>query len=141
MDPNAIELVRSTYAAAASHSDRVSQVFYERLFGLDPAVRAMFPDDMNAQRQKLMDELTLIVESLGNVHALVARTTDLGARHAGYGVEAHHYELVLDALIHALCVCVPDVMDAAAIAAWRRAYHLIAETMLHGALHGPSGSA
>jgi nitric oxide dioxygenase len=108
------------------------------LFQLDPTVRAMFPADLTAQRQKLIDELDAIVASLGRLHELVARTTDLGNRHAGYGVEPHHYDLVLDALLYALTACIPQAMTPAATLAWRRAYHLIAETMMHGAAHGPT---
>jgi hemoglobin-like flavoprotein len=40
--------------------------------------------------------------------------------------------------LHAMTSCAPDAMTPDAIAAWRRAYHLIAETMMHGATHGPS---
>ena len=52
--------------------------------------------------------------------------------------EPHHYDLVLDALLHAMTSCAPYAVTPDAIAAWRRAYHLIAETMMHGATHGPS---
>lgn len=138
MDAASIALVESTFAAVMPHTDQLSRTFYERLFQLDPTVRTMFPADLTAQRQKLIDELEAIVASLGRLHELVARTTDLGSRHAGYGVEPHHYELVLDALLYALSASIPQAMTPAATLAWRRAYHLIAETMMHGAAHGPS---
>jgi hemoglobin-like flavoprotein len=95
----------------------------------------MFPADLDAQRQKLVDELVIIVDSLGRIGPLVARTTELGRRHAGYGVEPHHYELVLEALLAALTACAPALMTEEAVVAWRRAYHLVAETMLYGAAH------
>ena len=138
MDAASIALVESTFTAVRPLSDQLTRLFYERLFQLDPTVRTMFPADLALQRQKLIDELEAIVDSLGRLHELVARTTDLGSRHAGYGVEPHHYDLVLDALMYALSTCIPQAMTPAAALAWRRAYHLIAETMLHGAAHGPS---
>jgi hemoglobin-like flavoprotein len=138
MDETGIAIVKSTFQAASPMADLLSRVFYDRLFELDPSLRTMFPADLGAQRQKLMDELVAIVDSLDRLHELVARTTDLGSRHAGYGVEPRHYDLVLDALLHALSTCVPDAMTPTAVVAWRRAYHLIAETMMHGAAHGPS---
>jgi len=140
MDAASIALVESTFTAVKPLSDQLSRLFYERLFELDPMVRTMFPADLAGQRQKLIDELDAIVTSLGRLHELVARTTDLGSRHAGYGVEPHHYELVLDALMYALTGCIPQAMTPAATLAWRRAYHLISETMMHGAAHGPSAS-
>ena len=138
MDLDQINRVQSTFAKVSGDpevTDAFSKAFYEHLFSLDPTVRAMFPDDMTAQRQKLMDELTMIVESLGRLGALVARTTDLGRRHAGYGVEPHHYDLVLEALVHALVTTLPDAVTDDVALAWRRAYHLVAETMLYGAAH------
>lgn len=138
MDAASIALVESTFTAAKPLTDQLSRLFYERLFQLDPMVRTMFPADLAAQRQKLIDELDAIVSSLGRLHELVARTTDLGHRHAGYGVEPHHYELVLDSLMYALSTCIPQAMTPAATLAWRRAYHLIAETMMYGAAHGPT---
>ncbi|MCU1395916.1 MAG: Hemoglobin-like protein [Ilumatobacteraceae bacterium] len=137
MDAASIALVQSTFAAVAPMADRFSTVFYDELFVLDPSLRSMFSTDLVAQRQKLVDELVAIVETLGRLPGLVARTTALGSRHRDYGVEPHHYDLVLDALVHAFGVCIPAQMTDEAVVAWRRAYHLVAETMLYGAAHGP----
>ncbi len=138
MDAAGIALVQSTFQAVAPSADRLSRLFYDRLFELDWSLRSMFPEDLVGQRQKLIDELIAIVDCIGRIHELVARTTDLGSRHAEYGVEPQHYDLVLDALLYAMTTCAPEAMTPDAIAAWRRAYHLIAETMMHGATHGPS---
>lgn len=138
MDAQSIALVQSTFAAVVPVADRFSEQFYAHLFTADPALRSMFATDLTSQRQKLVDELVAIVETLGRLPTLVARTTELGRRHAGYGVEPHHYDLVLDAIVHAFTVCIPDQMTAEAVRAWRRAYHLVAETMMYGAAHGPA---
>ncbi len=138
MDAASIALVQSTFQTVAPSADRLARLFYDRLFELDWSLHSMFPEDLVSQREKLIDELIAIVDCIGRIREFVARTTDLGSRHAGYGVEPHHYDLVLDALLHAMTSCAPDAMTPDAIAAWRRAYHLIAETMMHGATHGPS---
>lgn len=98
----------------------------------------MFPDDLVAQRQKFVDELVAIVETLGQLSPLLIRTTELGRRHAEYGVEPLHYDPVLDAMMHAFGVCIPHEMTPDAVQAWRRAYYLVAETMMYGAVHGPA---
>ena len=41
-------------------ADTYALLFYERFFALEPEVRPLFPDDMAAQRQKLMETLALI---------------------------------------------------------------------------------
>ena len=72
----------------------------------------MFPEDMVAQRQKLLDELAAIVAAVSDLDALVARTAPLGARHVEYGVEPDHYELVGEALQAALADVLGDGWDA-----------------------------
>ena len=138
MDAHSIALVQSTFASIVPVTDRFSDEFYAHLFAAEPALRALFATDLTAQRQKLVDELAVVVDMLGRLPALVARTTDLGRRHAVYGVEPHHYDLVLDAVVHAFTVCIPDEMTPDAVQAWRRAYHLVAETMMYGAARGPA---
>lgn len=135
MDITEIDLVRSTFAAVVPTADAFSTTFYKHLFELEPDLRAMFPDDLVAQRNKLIDELLMIVDCLGRLPALAARTTELGRRHVDYGVEPHHYDLVLDALLFALDEQLAEAMTPEATKAWRHAYHLIAETMLYGAHH------
>ena len=56
----------------------------------------------------------------------------LGARHADYGVKAHHYELVREALLDALADVLDDTWDSQARDAWGKAYDLVAETMMQG---------
>jgi nitric oxide dioxygenase len=134
MDPQQIELVQSTFHSLDA-SDDFTVAFYDQLFALDGSLRDMFPADMAAQRQKLFDELHHIVDSLGNLTDLVARTTELGRSHVDHGVQPHHYDLVLDALLHAMARSLGDQLTEAGVVAWRRAYHLVAETMLYGATH------
>ncbi|MCU1397769.1 MAG: hemoglobin-like protein (Hmp) [Acidimicrobiales bacterium] len=136
MDNHNIALVQATFHAVVPVADEFSAAFYAHLFELDPSLRWMFSDDLTLQRMKLVDELTAIVETVGRLPVLVARTTELGRRHVDYGVEPHHYDLVLDALMHAFGVCIPDRMTPEAVVSWRRAYNLVAETMLYGAAHG-----
>ncbi|MCU1364846.1 MAG: Hemoglobin-like protein [Ilumatobacteraceae bacterium] len=136
MDNHNIALVQATFHAVAPMADEFSAAFYAHLFELDPSLRSMFPSDLTGQRRKLVDELAAIVDTIGRLPVLVARTTELGRRHVDYGVEPHHYDLVLDALMHAFGVCIPERMTPEVVVSWRRAYNLVAETMLYGAAHG-----
>jgi hemoglobin-like flavoprotein len=139
VDANEIALVESTFAAAAPKSDRLSTAFFEHLFAPDPTVRSMFADDLLAHRTELLDELAVIVDSLRHVPVLVERATEFGRRHVVDGVGSQHYELVLDALLQALSVCIPGEMSDDAVMAWRKAYRIVAETMRNGARHaGPA---
>ena len=76
----------------------LSQLFYGRLFQLDPSVRPMFRGDMRAQGRKLMDMLAVLVEGLDHPEQHLPLLRALGQRHAGYGVKPEHYEMVRAAL-------------------------------------------
>ena len=54
MTETQIELVQSTWSKVAPISDKAADIFYDKLFALDPSLREMFPKDMKEQKQKLM---------------------------------------------------------------------------------------
>ena len=141
MKPEQIDLVKNSFAAISSQADELSSRFYERLFTDAPDVRAMFPTSMAEQRGKLIDELTVIVDSLDHLSDLVARTTDLGRRHVEYGTTPHHYQLVREAMLGAIADVRDDQLTEPERAAWAAAYDLVAETMMYGASHGPTTAA
>jgi nitric oxide dioxygenase len=137
--PDELRRVQRTFELAAADADRLATAFYDHLWGLAPEVRAMFPDDMAAQRQKLLDELAAIVAAVSDLDALVARTAPLGARHVEYGVEPDHYELVGEALVAALADVLGVRWDDETESAWRDAYDLVAETMLRASYTSGQG--
>lgn len=133
MDRHQISLVRASFTAVMAVADDFSAAFYSHLFDLDPSLRAMFADDLTGQRQKLVDELEHIVGALDRLPPFMERATQLGRRHVEYGVLPHHYDLVLDATLHALRIVLGDGLTDDDEVAWRRAYNLAAAVMLQGA--------
>jgi hemoglobin-like flavoprotein len=107
--------------------------FYEDLFDRDPTLRPLFTTDMAVQRTRFTEKLTEIVWAISDLDALLAHTRALGARHAGYGVRAAHYDTVGAVLLDALAGVLGDAFDPATREAWAMAYSLVAETMLEGA--------
>ena len=97
-----VALVRDSFETVQTLGDAVADLFYGRLFDIAPQVRSLFPDDMTAQKRKLVAMLALAVSNLDKPEALVATVRDLGDRHAGYGALQAHYEPVGAALIWTL---------------------------------------
>lgn len=131
MTPDQIETVHRVIAMIDEHPEFATR-FYGRLFDVAPATTAMF-GDLDAQQQKLTDELTSMVELLGDLGALDERAQALGARHRGYGVKSAHYRVARTTMIDTLREVVgpefgPDEEDA-----WSRATSLITELMQSGA--------
>jgi hemoglobin-like flavoprotein len=128
-----IALVQNSFAVVAPIADDAAVLFYRRLFEIDPTLQAMFRGDMAEQRRKLMQMLSASVKGLNHIERLIPAVEDLGRKHAGYGVEEHHYDTVGNALLWTLekglgTAFTPDVRDA-----WATVYGLLASTMARAA--------
>jgi hemoglobin-like flavoprotein len=91
-------------AGAGLHglSQRAAELFYGRLFELDPDLRALFKGDMQEQGKKLMRMISTAVATLERLEAIVPAVQQLGVRHVGYGVRHEHYDTVGAALLWSL---------------------------------------
>ena len=122
-------LVQDSFAAIVSIADDAAVLFYQRLFEIDPSLRAMFPADMFEQRKKLIQMLAAAVKGLDHLDRLVPALEDLGRRHAGYGVLDAHYDTVGAALLWTLGAGLGDAFTPEVKEAWTTVYGLIASTM------------
>jgi hemoglobin-like flavoprotein len=135
MTPDDISLIRTDVALL--DADAFSQDFYATLFELQPNTRPMFPDSMDAQRKKLMSELTVMIqlgttEGAGNLDDFVSRAHRLGNGHHNYGVTGEHYTMVGIALVEALRRAI-STWDDEHEHAWQTLYATVAATMREGA--------
>ncbi|HWJ63792.1 MAG TPA: globin domain-containing protein [Acidimicrobiales bacterium] len=128
MTPEQIRLVEAVIAQIGEHPEYAGR-FYERLFAAAPQTAGMFPD-VQAQQQKLTDELTAMVALLNDLGSLEERAQELGARHRGYGVRAGHYRLAREAMADTLRDVLGDEFGPDQEAAWNRATSLITELMM-----------
>src|SRR4051794_31244169 len=93
-----IELIQGSFTQLAPRTERVAELFYGRLFELDPDLRQLFSTDLRLQGRKLIQTLAVVVISLDHFERMVPVLQDLGRRHVDYGVLPRHYALVADAL-------------------------------------------
>ena len=129
MTPEQVALVQGTWKKVLPISDTAAELFYGRLFSLDPSLKPLFKGDMKKQGRLLMTMLGTAVNGLGRLDAIVPAVQDLGRRHVKYGVKAQHYDTVGTALIWTLQqglgdVFTPDVRDS-----WLAAYTALSSTM------------
>ena len=129
MTPEQIALVQATFVQIAPKADTLADLFYERLFTSDPALRPLFMGDMGEQRHKLMTVLTVVVPGLDHLDQLLPAIEALGRRHATYGVRNVHYATFCDALLWTLGQVLGDEFTPAARTAWTIAYATLAGVM------------
>lgn len=134
MTPDDVTLIRSSWAAVEPIADTAASLFYGRLFELDPAIERLFRrTDMAAQRQTLMQTLTVVVKSLDRLDQIVPAVQALGRRHAGYGVRESHYATVGAALLWTLEQGLGEAFTPAVRDAWAMAYGTLASVMIDAA--------
>lgn len=131
MTPNQISLVQKSFDIVPT--EIAADLFYARLFELDPSLRPLFKGDMKAQGRKLMDMIAVAVRGLSNLDRIVPAVQDLGVRHAGYGVTPDHYETVGSALLWTLEKGLGEQFTDEVREAWTNAYVLLSSTMIDAA--------
>ena len=133
MNPRQISLVQESWKAVQPIVDAAAALFYARLFELEPSVQRLFQGDMNEQGRKLMSMITVAVNALSRLEAIMPAVQALGRRHAGYGVEERHYAVVEEALIWTLRQGLDVRFTQEIEQAWRAAYGVLAATMKQAA--------
>jgi hemoglobin-like flavoprotein len=134
MTPNEVGLIKASWAAVEPIADTAAELFYGRLFELDPTLQRLFRrTDMAAQRKVLMQTLAVVVKSLDKLDQIVPAVQALGRRHAGYGVRAAHYDTVGAALLWTLEQGLGDGFSPEVRDAWTQAYGTLASVMIDAA--------
>ena len=133
MTPAQIEAVKNSWAKVVPIADQASILFYDKLFALDPSLRALFKPDMTEQRKLLMTMLGTAVDGLDRLDTIVPAIQALGRRHKNYGVTQANYGTVGEALLWTLEQGLGDAFTAEVKEAWSTAYTMLAETMRRSA--------
>lgn len=137
MEQTTITLVQESFEKVKPIAGPAAEIFYSKLFELDPALKPLFPTDkegaMIEQGNKLMTMLGAAVAGLSNLDALIPVLKNLGVRHVDYGVKQSHYETVGAALLGTLDAGLgadftPEVKDA-----WTSVYGTMSSVMIGAA--------
>ena len=130
MNSTQVKLVQESFAKVAPISEQAAVIFYDRLFEVAPAVRAMFPDDMTEQRRKLMGVLAAVVNGLSNLESILPAASALAKRHVGYGAKPEHYPVVGSTLLWTLEKGLGNAWTPDVVAAWTVAYGTLSGYMI-----------
>ena len=129
MTPDQIQLVQGSWSKVVPISDTAAELFYGRLFDLDPALRPLFKGDMKQQGKLLMTMIGTAVNGLSQLNNIVPAVQDLGRRHVKYGVKDQHYDTVATALVWTLEQGLGDAFTPDVKQSWVAAYTILSSTM------------
>ena len=138
MTPENVSLVQETWAAVEPIADQAADLFYGRLFELDPSLKALFPDDMGEQKKKLLQTLAVCVKGLTDLESIVPAVQALGRRHVEYKVEPEQYKTVGQALVWTLEQGLGEVYTPEVETAWGEVYEILSATMIAAADEVPA---
>jgi hemoglobin-like flavoprotein len=132
------ELLESSFQAVVLHGEAFVTAFYERLFTRFPETRAFFAaTDMQVQRKKLQQSLSLIVEHMREPEALAPMLKELGQKHVAHGILPEHYPLVGAVLLETFADFLGPHWTQAHHDAWVTGFEAVSSLMLQGAQELP----
>lgn len=129
MTPEQAILVKSSWAQVTPIADTAAELFYGKLFELDPELKSLFKGDMAEQGRKLMAMINTAVNGLDKLEAIVPAVEKLGERHVDYGVKDKDYDTVGAALLWTLAAGLGDAFTPDVKEAWTATYNVLASTM------------
>jgi hemoglobin-like flavoprotein len=127
-----LKLVQDSFKQVAPIAETAAQLFYARLFELDPDLELLFKGNLSEQGRKLMQMLALAVNSLDRIEQLLPVVRSLGTRHVNYGVRDKDYDTVGQALLWTLGKGLGDAFTPAVEEAWSNVYAMLASEMQSG---------
>ncbi|MEU3354557.1 globin domain-containing protein [Streptomyces sp. NPDC037389] len=111
----------------------ITVYFYAILFARYPEVRPMFPQGMDAQRDRLLRSLLRIVDLVDEPESLVRFCGHLGRDHRKFGTLSAHFPAVGECLLDTLARYAGPAWTPDIAAAWTKAYGTVAQVMISAA--------
>jgi hemoglobin-like flavoprotein len=95
-------LIRESFLKFEPALNLVGQLFFLKLFRLDPSLRAKFAGSAETQARKFAAAMKLTMISLNHDDGLASTLKLLGARHRQFGIRVRHYRMMTRAMIWTL---------------------------------------
>lgn len=128
-----IALIRTSLSMVEPLAGEITVYFYAILFARYPDVRPMFPEGMDAQRDRLLRALLRIVDMVDAPENLVRFCGHLGRDHRKFGTLAAHFPAVGECLLDSLARYAGPAWTPEIAAAWTKAYGTVAQVMISAA--------
>ncbi len=133
MNADQITIVQETFEKVRPISETAAELFYKRLFELNPSFKSLFKGDMKKQGRMLMQMIDFAVKGIDEPDTILPTIQDLGKRHVGYGVKEEYYDTVGEALLWTLEQGLGESFTSEAKDAWAEAYKLLSGVMIDAA--------
>ncbi len=130
MTPEQKSLVQNLWLQVLQIAGAALNLFYGKLFEIDPKLRKLFADGLISQKIASMAVIGRTVASLGRIESIVSEEEPLCVRHAGYRVTPNGFPIVGPALLWAPGQHLRDAWTLGIKETWTIAYMLLAGRMM-----------
>ncbi|HXC41145.1 MAG TPA: globin domain-containing protein [Burkholderiales bacterium] len=132
LTPRQISLVQSTFRKLDPIAKTFAELFYTRLFALEPGLRVMFKDqdeDWERRGESLKHFMAALVSNLNKLDCLKRAVQALARSSFGRMLRPSAFDAAGQALIWTLARGLEDEFTDETKLAWLDAYSLLAETL------------
>jgi hemoglobin-like flavoprotein len=126
-------LVRNSWELMRPMAIHVADLFYDRLYELDPSLEEVFPEDVSVQRPRFMTAVGAAVSGLDDVERMRSLLSDLGRRHLSQGIKPGHYVTFGKALLWTFEQSLADAFTPPVKDAWAALHAFVSAVMAQGA--------
>jgi hemoglobin-like flavoprotein len=128
-----IALVQESWRKIEPVKEIAAELFYSKLFELDPPLRAVFGDDLKDRHRRFTQILGATVRGLDRVDVLLPAVRELGIRHPLFGAIDEHHASVASALFWTLEKGLRKDFTHEVKSAWIKTYGVLSQTMREAA--------
>jgi hemoglobin-like flavoprotein len=129
MNKQQIELLQRTFAKVEPVAQEAGELFYGRLFEMDPSLRPLFTGDMTMQASMVITAIGLAIQGLDHPEAVIPQLALIGQRHVNYGAMPTDFDKFGAALQWALAQTLGDDFTQPVQEAWGEAFKFITREM------------
>ena len=133
MTPQHIELVKATVPVLRESGVALTTYFYNRMLNNHPELKNTFNmDHQNSGRQPraLAAAVLAYAENIENPGVLAKAIERITTKHVSLNIQAEHYGIVGENLLHSISEVLNVPMDSDLIAAWKEAYTELANILI-----------
>ncbi len=130
MTPEQIQLVKQSWDALWPKWSEFADKVYGAFFAIAPDARHLFAADMEPQKIKLMDTMTVIIGYLDNPSMFESIISHSGKQHQRFGARIEHYEGFRSALLEALRLQFGPAFTPQVEEAWTALYDDVRRVMV-----------
>jgi len=129
MNKEQIELLQDMFAKVEPRAQEAGDLFYGRLFQMDPSLRPLFTGDLKVQARMLITAIGLAIQGLDHPAVVQLQIAAIGQRHINYGAMPTDFNTFGAALLWAMEQTLGEEFTDPVKKAWAEAFQLIVKGM------------